>query len=102
MEKTCRSAPTTAISTTRRWILDYVSFAGMWVVAENRVGYVEPVATDPTYRRMGLGRAAVLESIRNAGAGGARVAWVGSDQEFYLAMGFNVRNRSRLWIKDLE
>jgi ribosomal protein S18 acetylase RimI-like enzyme len=58
---------------------DYASFAGMWVVAENRVAYVEPVATDPAYRRMGLGRAAVLESIRRAGAGGARVA---SDQKF--------------------
>jgi hypothetical protein len=37
---------------------DYASFAGMWIVPENRIAYVEPVATDPEYRRMGLGTAA--------------------------------------------
>jgi predicted N-acetyltransferase YhbS len=81
---------------------DYASFAGMWQVADRPVAYVEPVATDPTYRRMGLGRAAVLESIRRVAAAGAREVWVGSDQEFYLAMGFEIETRTRLWVKTLD
>ncbi len=81
---------------------DYVTFAGMWVVAPNRVAYVEPVATDPDYRRMGLGKAAVLEAIRRAAVAGADVVWVGSDQAFYLDMGFTVRSRTRLWVKPLD
>lgn len=81
---------------------DYASFAGMWVVAKNRVAYLEPVATDPAYRRMGLGRAAVLESMRRAAAEGAEVVWVGSDQPFYLSMGFSIRNRARLWLKGTD
>jgi predicted N-acetyltransferase YhbS len=81
---------------------DYGSFAGMWAVSENKVCYVEPVATDPSYRRMGLGRAAVLESIRRAASEGAEVAWVGSGQEFYLAMGFTIQNTANLWVKPLD
>lgn len=81
---------------------DYASFAGMWMVKDRAVAYVEPVATDPTYRRMGLGRAAVLESIRRVAAEGARDVWVGSDQEFYLAIGFEIETRARLWIKTLD
>lgn len=81
---------------------DYAAFVGIWVVAESRVAYVEPVATDPSYRRMGLARAAVLEGVRRAGVEGADVAWVGSDQQFYLSMGFKIEARSRLWVKPLE
>ena len=80
---------------------DYGTFAGMWVVPENKVACVEPVATDPDYRRMGLGRAAVSESIRRAAADGAEVVWVGSDQQFYLDMGFAVQCRSSLWVKTI-
>lgn len=80
---------------------DYVSFAGLWVVPENRIAYVEPVATDPDYRRLGLGRAAVVESLRRAQAEGAEVAWVGSDQEFYASMGFEVTSRTNLYVRPL-
>lgn len=50
---------------------DFVSFCGMWFDPVNRFGYVEPVATDPDYRRRGLGRAAVLDGIRRCGELGA-------------------------------
>lgn len=80
----------------------YASYAGIWYVPENRVAYVEPVATDPSYRRMGLGKAAVLETIRRARRLGAEVAWVGSDQRFYLEMGFEIVARSSLWYRRLE
>jgi predicted N-acetyltransferase YhbS len=67
---------------------DFVSYCGMWYDAHNRFGYVDPVATDPDYRRRGLGRAAVLEGIRLCGALGATVAYVGSDKLFYRSFGF--------------
>jgi len=78
---------------------DYVSFCGMWVVPQNGISYVEPVATDPDYRRMGLGAAVVLEGIRRTIPAGAKVAWVGSEQEFYMAIGFEQSYRATAWIK---
>ncbi len=76
----------------------YASFCGMWVVPENRIAYVEPVATDPDHRRRGAGRVAVLEALRRAGASGADVAWVGSDQPFYRSLGFERMFASTLWL----
>jgi predicted N-acetyltransferase YhbS len=81
---------------------DFATYAGTWVVPENGVAYVEPVATDPAYRRMGLGTAAVLETLRRAAVDGAEVAWVGSSAPFYLAMGFTRRFTNELWLRDLE
>ena len=78
---------------------DFVSFCGMWYEQANKYAYVEPVATDPDFRRMGLGKAAVLEGIRRCGELGAKVAYVGSDQEFYLALGFEVIFTSECWVK---
>ena len=78
---------------------DYVSFCGMWMDYENRLCCVEPVATDPDYRRMGLGTAAVLEGIRRCGAEGATIAYVGSDQAFYKSMGFEMTCSQTPWKK---
>ena len=80
----------------------YASYAGMWFVPENRVAYVEPVATDPDYRRMGLARAAVSESLRRVAELGAEVAWVGSDQPLYLNIGFVPAFRMDLWVRNLD
>jgi GNAT superfamily N-acetyltransferase len=77
----------------------FVAYAGLWYEPVNRFGYVEPVATDPAYRRRGLGTAAVLEGIRRCGALGATVAYVGTDQPFYLAMGFRPLYRQRCWVR---
>lgn len=80
---------------------EYASYCGMWYDATNRIAYVEPVATDPSYRRMGLGRAAVLEGIRRCGALGATVAYVGSEQPFYLSFGFRKIYTEDCWVKTL-
>ncbi|PKO05424.1 MAG: hypothetical protein CVU41_12390 [Chloroflexi bacterium HGW-Chloroflexi-3] len=40
---------------------DFVAFCGMFYEENNQFAYVEPVATDPDYRRLGMGKAAVLE-----------------------------------------
>jgi predicted N-acetyltransferase YhbS len=80
----------------------YVSYAGIWHVPENRVAYVEPVATDPDHRRLGLGQACVLETLRRVQAAGAEVAWVGSHQPFYDAIGFERKFHVDLWVKRLD
>jgi predicted N-acetyltransferase YhbS len=77
----------------------FVAFAGLWFDPVNQFGYVEPVATDPDYRRMGLGTAAVLEGIQRCGELGATVAYVGIDKPFYRAMGFQKLFTSKCWIK---
>jgi len=77
----------------------FVAFGGLWFDPVNRLGYVEPVATDPDYRRMGLGTAAVLEGIRRCGELGATVAYVGTDMPFYLAMGFKKLFTLNCWIR---
>jgi predicted N-acetyltransferase YhbS len=79
---------------------EYAAFGGMWYVEANRVGYVEPVATDPDYRRLGLGTSVVREILRRVARLGAVAAWVGSDQRFYEAMGFEVAFQSDLWLKE--
>lgn len=78
---------------------EFVAFCGTFYEPGGRFGYVEPVATDPDYRRMGLGRAAVMEGVRRCAALGATDAYVGSDQPFYLALGFEVIYTSQCWRK---
>jgi len=79
----------------------FVAYCGTWYDQVNRIAYVEPVATDPDYRRLGLGKAAVLEGIRRCGEEGATVAFVGSNLKFYLALGFQQVFNSRCWKKIL-
>ena len=67
---------------------NYVSHCGMWYQPSDFYCYVEPVVTDPEYRKMGLGKAVVLEAIRRCGALGAKQAVVGSGQQFYYNIGF--------------
>jgi GNAT superfamily N-acetyltransferase len=77
----------------------YASYCGMWQDHVNRVAYVEPVCTDPDYRRMGLGTAVVLEAIRRCGAEGATIAVDGSGP-FYMSMGFRKLFDVNLWARE--
>lgn len=81
---------------------NFVAFCGVFYEATHKIAYVEPVATDPDYRRLGLGKAAVLEGIRRCGLMGADVAYVGSDQSFYQALGFRKVYNSQCWLKYLD
>jgi predicted N-acetyltransferase YhbS len=78
---------------------DFVSFCGMWYESRNRYAYVEPMATDPDFRRMGLGRAALCEGIRRCKNLGSTVAFVGSDQLFYKSFGFKKVFDTNCWVK---
>ena len=81
---------------------DYAPFSGLWYGPRVRFAYAEPAATDPTYRRMGLGKAAVLEGIRRCAQRGASVAYVGSNQAFYQAIGFRKVFDSQCWTRYLD
>ncbi len=77
----------------------FVSYCGMWYEPRTDYAIVEPVATDPDFRRRGLGRAVVLEGVRRCGELGAKVAYVGSGQMFYYAIGFTPHLENRWWEK---
>ena len=75
----------------------FVSYCGMWYEPRHRIAYVEPVATDPDFRSLGLGKAAILEGIRRSGREGATVAYVGTAMPFYLSIGFRQMYRLSVW-----
>lgn len=76
---------------------EYASYCGMWYDKDTEYALVEPVATDPKYRRLGLGKAAVLEGIKRCGKLGAKQAYVGSSQQFYYCIGFRPLPASAFW-----
>ena len=76
---------------------DFVSYCGMWYEPETGFAIIEPVATDPAYRKVGLGKAAVLEGIKRVGQLGAKIAFVGSHQQFYYSIGLRPYATSTIW-----
>ncbi len=76
----------------------YVAHCGMWYDPAAGFALVEPVATVPAFRRMGLGKAAVLEGLRRVKALGAQHALVGSGQQFYYAIGFRPVHTGSSWV----
>lgn len=81
---------------------NFASYCGMWYDAEAGYAVIEPVATDPDYRKMGLGKAVVLEGIRRAGELGAKTAIVGSSQQFYYSIGLRPFRTSTIWRKRIS
>jgi ribosomal protein S18 acetylase RimI-like enzyme len=76
---------------------NFVSYCGMWYDKQAGYAVIEPVATDPDYRKRGLGKAAVLEGIRQVGEQGAKIALVGSSQQFYYSIGLRPFATATLW-----
>lgn len=76
---------------------NFVSYCGMWYEPASSFAVVEPVACDPDYRRMGLGKAAVLEGVRRVGELGAKIALVGSNHQFYYSIGFRPFAKATKW-----
>ena len=81
---------------------EIASFAGIWYDDLNKIGILEPVGTIPKYRRMGLAKAVVYEAINKVAAMGAKRIFVGSDQQFYLSLGFKVMYYKQIWQKKLH
>lgn len=67
---------------------ELVAFCGVWYLPETDYAYVEPVCVIPSYRGKGIGKAVVYEALRKAKSLGAKKAYVLSDNEFYLKLGF--------------
>ncbi|WDV44206.1 GNAT family N-acetyltransferase [Clostridiaceae bacterium M8S5] len=76
---------------------NFVSYCGMWYDEEAGYAVIEPVATDPDYRKMGLGKVAVLEGIRRVKELGAKTVLVGSSQQFYYSIGFRPYKTTTMW-----
>lgn len=76
---------------------NFAAYCGMWYDPQAGYAVIEPVATDPKYRKMGLGRAVVLEGIRHVGELGAKTALVGSMQQFYYSIGLRPYKTATIW-----
>jgi len=67
---------------------EYVAYCGCWYSSKTDYAYVEPVCTVPHYRKMGIGKALVLEALKRCYSEGAKKAYVISDSPFYKSLGF--------------
>lgn len=77
----------------------FASYCGMWYDSSAGFAVIEPVATDPDYRKMGLGKAVVLEGIKRVKELGAKYVYVGSSQQFYYSIGMRPYAVSTVWKK---
>lgn len=78
---------------------NFATYCGMWYDPKAGFAVIEPVATDPDYRKMGLGKAVVLEGIRRVGELGAKKVLVGSSQQFYYSIGLRPLTTATKWRK---
>ncbi len=78
---------------------EVAAFANMWYDADNKIAVLEPVGTIPKYRKMGLGKAVIFVAINNVRKMGATKIYVGSNEEFYLKIGFSLEYTYEIWQK---
>jgi mycothiol synthase len=77
---------------------EIAAFCIAWLDAVNRTGLLEPVGTRPAYRRLGLGKATILEALGRLQALGMQKAIVCVEdgnlaaQRLYAALGFSTAN----------
>lgn len=87
----------------------FAASALVWLDPRNLVGEVEPVGTDPAFRRQGLGRAVnlfALQQLREAGASQAIVLCRGDaaypiPKLLYESVGFEQYNRNYIYTRPL-
>ncbi|WBW96398.1 GNAT family N-acetyltransferase [Oceanirhabdus sp. W0125-5] len=77
---------------------EYACFAGMWMDGVNDYAYLEPLATDPKYRRIGLATIALTEAMKKTKKLGATYCF-GGNREFYLSIGFETVCHREMWRK---
>ena len=81
---------------------EYACALGMWFDEKNKYAYLEPMATVPKYRRMGLGTIALTEAMKKTKALGATYCFGGPVLNFYPVVGFEVVCQRELWKKEIE
>jgi len=75
---------------------EYCSHCGIWYT-HGETAYIEPVATIPQCRKIGLAKAVVYEALNRVKKLGAKRAVVISDQEFYYKIGFEKSSIYDTW-----
>lgn len=78
---------------------EYACFAGMWLDGVNDYAYLEPLATDPRYRRRGLATIALTEAMKKTMKFGATYCF-GGNREFYHDIGFETVCHREMWTKE--
>ena len=79
---------------------EYACALGMWVDEQNKYAYLDPLATVPKYRRMGLATVALTEAMKKTKALGAEYCF-GGGREFYTDIGFEIICHREIWEKEL-
>ena len=80
---------------------EYACALGMWLDERNQYAYLEPLATIPKYRRMGLAAVALTEAMKKTKALGAKYCF-GGGMEFYSSIGFEKICSRELWKKEWQ
>ena len=80
---------------------EYACALGMWFDKRNKYAYLEPLATVPKYRRMGLACIALTEAMKKTKALGAKYCF-GGGGEFYSAIGFETICNRESWKKEWQ
>lgn len=78
---------------------EYACFAGMWT--DNDYAYLEPLATVPQYRKLGLAKAALMISMKKTAAENAQYCY-GGVMDFYQKIGFEVSGYRYLYRKQIK
>jgi len=78
---------------------EYACGLGMWFDKTNKYAYLEPLATIPKYRRMGLATVCLTEAMKKTKALGAKYCY-GGDREFYTDIGFETIMTDESWKKE--
>lgn len=67
---------------------EYACYAGMWWVEENKLAYMEPLCTIPSYQHRGLAAAALTRHCQRFRAMGGKYM-TGGDNDFYRKIGYD-------------
>jgi GNAT superfamily N-acetyltransferase len=78
---------------------EYVCYAGMRIDDRNNYAYLEPLATVPEYRRMGLATIALTEAMKKTKSLGAKYCF-GGGGDFYFSIGFETLTNIEIWKKE--
>lgn len=78
---------------------EYACALGMRFDKQNNYAYLEPLATVPEYRHMGLATIALTEAMKKTKVLGARYCF-GGDGAFYTAIGFETICQREYWEKE--
>lgn len=80
----------------------HVAFCGLWYDDKLDFAIVEPLATDPDHRRLGLAKAAMFEGIKRVRMDGAKRIIVNTSKQFYYNRGFRPYRTQTVWEKKLQ